>query len=69
MTIADIIGIALSLSVAVLAGCAFAATFYFGGLALCETIRDGWRWLKAYREVRRREREEMLEEMARRMAR
>ncbi|MGK3981206.1 hypothetical protein WMF38_56945 [Sorangium sp. So ce118] len=69
MSLDDIISAALSLGVAVLAGFAFVATLYFGGLAVYETLRDGWRWLKAYANVRRREREEMLQEAARELVR
>jgi hypothetical protein len=69
VTINDAVGIALSICVAAFALAAFAATFYFGGLAIYETLRDGWRWLLAYLETSRRERDEMLQEMARRIAR
>lgn len=69
MTVNDAIGIALSLSVAVFAGCALTATMYFGGLAVYETLVDIWRWAKAHLEFQRQLRDEELEEWARRVAR
>lgn len=69
MTLNDAVGIALSICVAAFALAAFAATAYFGGLALYETLRDAWRWLLAYLETSRREREEMLQESMREMTR
>lgn len=69
MTANDIVGIVLSLSVAALATFALVTTLYFGAKAVVETLRDGWRWLRAWLETRRRDREEMLEEWARRVAR
>lgn len=69
MTLYDIIGAAMSLGVAALAGFVFLTTFYFGAVAVVETAGDVWRWAKAYQETRRRDREEMLEEWARKVAR
>jgi nicotinamidase-related amidase len=69
VTINDLVGIALSICVAAFALAAFAATFYYGGLAIYETARDVRRWLRAYMETSRREREEMLEESMREMTR
>lgn len=69
MTLNDAVGIALSICVAAFALAAFAATAYFGGVALHETLRDGWRWLRAYLETSRRERDEMLQESMREMTR
>lgn len=69
MTANDIVGIALSLAVAALAVGALVATFYCGGKALAETAVDVWHWLKPRLEAKRRDREEMLEEWARRVAR
>jgi hypothetical protein len=69
VTINDLVGIALSICVAAFALAAFAATFYFGGMALYETLRDARRWLRAYLETSRREREEMLQESMREMTR
>lgn len=69
MTANDIVGIALSLAVAALAVGALVATCYCGIKALADTIVDVWRWLRARTETRRLEREEMLEEWARRVAR
>jgi hypothetical protein len=69
VTANDIVGIALSLAVAALAGFALVATVYVGGKALIETIVDGWRLLKVHVDTQRRWREEMAEEAARRMAR
>lgn len=69
MTANDIVGISLSLAVAALAFGALVTTFYCGIKALAETAVDVWRWLKPQLEARRRDREEMLEEWARRVAR
>jgi hypothetical protein len=69
VTINDLVGIALSICVAAFALAAFAATCYFGGLAVYETLRDARRWLRAYLETSRRERNEMLQESMREMTR
>jgi hypothetical protein len=65
----DIIECALALAVALLGAFAFVTTFYFGAIALADTVRDIWRWSKVCLETRRREREEMLQESMREMTR